>query len=104
MHITPKGMSLTPGERTAFLNHEISAKSQRFLQAVEHTFQSSPLPEISAQKSPHFSGGICYCTKEEMEEFTQMVVRFFEKRLKIVRKHGSMIIIIGVLALVILLF
>ena len=32
------------------------------------------------------------------------VVRFFEKRLKIVRKHGSMIIIIGVLALVILLF
>ncbi len=32
------------------------------------------------------------------------LVRFFEKRLKIVRKHGSMIIIIGVLALVILLF
>lgn len=80
VHITPKGMSLTPGERTAFLNHEISAKSQRFLQAVEHTFQSSPLPEASAQKSPHFSGGICYCTKEEMEEFTQMVVRFFESR------------------------
>lgn len=32
------------------------------------------------------------------------VVRFFEKRLKIVRKHGSMIIIIGVLGVVILLF
>lgn len=32
------------------------------------------------------------------------LVRFFEKRLKIIRKHGSMIIIIGVLALVILLF
>lgn len=32
------------------------------------------------------------------------VVRFFEKRLKIVRKHGSMIIIIGVLGVVILIF
>lgn len=31
------------------------------------------------------------------------LVRFFEKRLKIVRKHGSIIIIVGVLALVILL-
>ena len=29
------------------------------------------------------------------------VVRFFEKRLKIVRRHGSMVLIAGVLALVI---
>ena len=32
------------------------------------------------------------------------LVRFLEKRLKIVRKHGSMIIIIGVLACIVLLF
>lgn len=32
------------------------------------------------------------------------MVRFFERRLKIVRKHGSMIIIIGVLGVVILIF
>ena len=31
------------------------------------------------------------------------LVRFFEKHLKIERKHGSIIIIVGVLALVILL-
>lgn len=80
VHITPKGMSLTLGERTAFLNHEISARSERFLQAVEDAFQENPFTEIVAQKSPHLSGGICYCTKEEMEELTQMMVRFFESR------------------------
>lgn len=80
VHITPKGMGLVPGERTAFFNHEISARVQRFMDAVEQSLKNHEALDQTPEKSPHLSGGICYCTKEEMEELTQMVVQFFESR------------------------
>lgn len=78
VHITPKGMELAPGERTAFLNRELSERSQRFMKAVEKSLSEPGALEQRGEKSPHLSGGICYCSKEEMEELTQMVVQFFE--------------------------
>lgn len=57
VHITPKGMELAPGERTAFLNRELSERSQRFYEGSREKPERTRRSGTKRGKEPAFKRG-----------------------------------------------